>query len=71
MLGSAGSGELSIFSADGKLVRRLDIEKRLAREYEVVWDGRNEAGNLVGSGLYYYVLDADEGKRRGTLAVVR
>ncbi len=71
MLDSAGSGELSIFSADGRLVRRLDLEKRLAREYEVVWDGRNEAGRLVGSGLYYYVLDADGGKRRGTLAVVR
>ena len=70
-LDSAGSGELSIFSADGRLVRRLDMERRLAREYEVVWDGRNEAGNLVGSGLYYYVLDADGGKRRGTLAVVR
>lgn len=70
-LDSAGSGELSIFSADGRLVRRLDMEKRLGREYEVVWDGRNEAGKPVGSGLYYYVLDADGGKRQGTLAVVR
>ena len=70
-LDSAGSGELSIFGADGRLVRRLDMERRLGREYEVVWDGRNEAGNPVGSGLYYYVLDADGGKRRGTLAVVR
>ena len=71
MLDSAGSAKLSIFAADGRLVHVLDLEKRLAREYEAVWDGRNEAGKLVGSGLYYYVLDADGQRRRGTLAVVR
>ena len=71
MLDSTGSGELSIFSADGRLVRRLELDKRLAREYEAVWDGLNEAGKPVGSGLYYYVLDAGGGERRGTLAVVR
>ena len=70
-LDGPGSGKLSIFGGDGRLVRGLDLDKRLAREYEAVWDGRNDAGKPVGSGLYYYVLDADGGKRRGTLAVVR
>lgn len=63
--------KLVIFTPDGELVRTFDLQQRSPRTYTVVWDGRNEAGRLVNSGLYYYVLKANGNERSGTLAVVR
>jgi hypothetical protein len=63
---------LSIFSADGRLVWQEELGLRAAREGHVaVWDGRNVAGKLVGTGIYYCVLEAEGEKAMATLAVVR
>ncbi|MCC7264798.1 MAG: hypothetical protein IT369_19955 [Candidatus Latescibacteria bacterium] len=62
---------LSIFAADGLLVRRYDLGQRAARAYTQAWDGRNEAGELVGSGIYYGVLQTPQGSARRTLALLR
>lgn len=62
---------LSIYTADGALVRRFDLGARSARRYTVRWNGKNEEGVLVGSGLYHYVLEAAGQHRRATLALIR
>lgn len=63
---------LSIFSANGDLVRRMDLGARAARENHVEqWDGRNAAGNLVASGIYHLLLEADDAAAKRTLAVIR
>ena len=41
----------------GLLVRRLVDELASPGFYSVRWDGRNEAGQPVSSGVYYYMLD--------------
>ncbi len=66
------STRLSIFAVDGRLVRSYDLGRlRAASHTRFSWDGRNAKGELVGSGLYYYVLEADQHRAQGTLAVVR
>ncbi len=63
---------LSIFSANGDLVWWDDLGPRAARAgYEEEWDGRNAAGNLVASGIYHLLLEADGTAAKRTLAVVR
>ena len=63
---------LSIFSANGNLVWWRDLGARAAREgYEEEWDGRNAAGNLVASGIYHLLLEADGTAAKHTIAVVR
>ena len=62
---------LSIFAADGKLVRFFDLGARSPRAYRQQWDGRNEIGQLVGSGIYYYVLESNGSQVRKTLALLR
>ena len=62
---------LSVFSLDGNLVRVLDLKGQSPRTHTTEWDGKNEVGELVSSGLYYYVLDADGRKHAGKMAVVR
>ncbi len=50
-----------IYSADGKLVRMLKLGQKAAGVYEArsraaYWDGKNEVGESVASGVYFYTL---------------
>ena len=68
---SSAVTRLTLFDAGGQLVRRYDLGSRAPRAYSHSWDGTNQEGQLVGSGIYYYVLEADQGTVRKTLALVR
>ncbi len=60
-LAQAGSVDLSIYSADGRLVRRLHAGSLPAGEHRIVWDGRNGKGSSVASGVYVARLSAAGG----------
>ena len=49
---------LAVYAADGALVRMLVDETRDRGPHHVAWDGRDSAGNPVGSGVYFYRLTA-------------
>lgn len=49
---------LNIFNINGELVRTLAGEKLQAGHYIKVWDGINDKGNQVSSGIYIYKLTA-------------
>lgn len=57
-LPAAGPAEIRIFDARGRLVRTLIDEKRPAGRQSVKWDGRDDAGREVASGVYFYTLKA-------------
>lgn len=59
-LTDAGPVLLRVFDADGRLVRTLVDARQVPVEsgHEVVWDGANDAGHTVGSGTYFYQLQA-------------
>ena len=55
---------LTIYSIDGKIVRHLDLGHQAAGYYQsksraAYWDGRNDVGERVASGIYFYTLTAD------------
>jgi hypothetical protein len=57
----AGPARLEIFDASGRLVRQLvDRTYPGPKRDQVVWDGRDDAGKLVSSGLYFYKLVAGD-----------
>jgi hypothetical protein len=49
---------LAIYAANGALVRMLVDEVRPRGTHDITWDGRDMAGNPVGSGVYFYRLTA-------------
>ncbi len=56
---------VSIYDATGKLIRTLPLGYRSAgfyssRERAAYWDGRNEIGESVASGVYFYQLQAGD-----------
>jgi hypothetical protein len=57
-LPQAGPAELVIYGVDGRLIRRLVNAPRPAGPNAAVWDGRDDAGQKVGSGIYFYQLNA-------------
>jgi hypothetical protein len=56
-LPSAGQVRLSVFNVLGQKVIDLVDGEMLAGVHEVIWDGRNEDGQAVSSGLYFYRLE--------------
>ena len=62
---------LTIYDMNGEMVRHLAVGHQAAGMYQsrsraVYWDGRNQLGESVASGLYFYTLTADNftGTRR-------
>ncbi len=51
-----GPVELSVFDLLGRRVRILSEGPRSAGQHTVVWDGTDEKGRAVGSGIYVYRL---------------
>ena len=56
---------LSIYAADGRLVRTLQLGHQpagtyLSRSRAAYWDGRNTQGEPVASGVYFYTLKAGD-----------
>ncbi|MFC1551688.1 FlgD immunoglobulin-like domain containing protein [Candidatus Latescibacterota bacterium] len=52
----AGHVDMVIYNINGQKVRTLVNETQDAGYYNVVWDGRNDSGEMVSSGLYLYKI---------------
>ena len=56
---------LTIYDLSGQVVRTLNVGHRIAAVYEsrsktIHWDGRNDVGEQVASGVYFYTLTAGD-----------
>ncbi len=64
-LASPTDVKVHIYSLDGRLVRILELGHQQAGVYQsqnkaAYWNGKNEFGERVASGIYYYTLSAGE-----------
>ncbi|MFC2076703.1 T9SS type A sorting domain-containing protein, partial [candidate division KSB1 bacterium] len=55
-----GFVSLRIYNINGQLVRTLKEERAQAGYYRVRWDGRDSSGREMGSGIYFYRIEAGE-----------
>jgi FlgD Ig-like domain len=60
------SSEIKIFNVAGELVRTLNYSSGSGR---AAWDGRNDAGNMVASGVYIIFVNSPEGTQKLKVAV--
>ena len=51
---------LAIYNVAGQLVRNLVDEQQRLGTYEVVWDGLDESGAVVSTGVYLYRLEVGD-----------
>ena len=57
-----GMVTLAVYDLQGRLVRTLLNAPRAAGAYEINWDGRNDAGQQLSSGTYFYRLTVSDMK---------
>jgi hypothetical protein len=57
-LPKAGPVELVIYGVNGRRIRGLVKDTREAGRHTASWDGRDDAGEKAGSGIYFYQLTA-------------
>ncbi len=60
-----------IFTPSGRLVKELKKYDVVIGNGYIEWDGRDEEGNLIASGIYICLLETGTGKSVGRIAVVR
>ena len=62
-LASSTDVKVHIYSSDGRLIRTLELGHQQAGVYQnrnkaAYWNGKNDLGERVASGIYYYTLSA-------------
>jgi flagellar hook assembly protein FlgD len=70
-LARAGEVSLAIYNASGRRVRALLSGSRGPGTYAARWDGRDEKGIEVPSGIYFYKLFALDRNEVGKVVVLR
>jgi len=63
--------QLSVYNIHGQLVRTLVDAKRSAGRYSLVWDGRDNYGQAVSTGVYFYKLIAGGSVLNRKMALLR
>ncbi len=62
---------LRIYNVLGQRVGTLVDEEKKPGRYRVVWDGRDDSGREVSSGIYFYVLQNGESRETKKMVLVR
>ena len=75
-LAQAADVQVTIYDAKGVMVRQLDIEHQPAGYYTAqskaaYWDGCNESGESVASGVYFYQLRAGDYTATRRMVIVK
>ena len=63
--------ELVIFNLLGKEVKQLVSKKVEPGKYKVVWNGKDNLGNEVSSGVYFYRLKTEQVLKQKKLILLR
>jgi hypothetical protein len=68
--------EVRIYAIGGRVIRHLDLGYREPGYYTdraeaIYWDGRNETGERVASGVYFYELSAGEFRDVRRMAIMK
>ncbi len=62
---------LAIYNLLGQKIRSLVDADQLAGEHQITWDGLNDAGEQVSSGVYYYILVTKDARLVRKMTLVR
>ena len=75
-LAKASDVRITIYDVRGRIIRRLELGHQLEGYYTSLsraahWDGRNDLGERVGSGVYFYQLQADNASHLRKMVILK
>jgi len=62
---------ISVYNIKGQRVKTLLTERKPAGTHEVIWNGTDELGRVVSSGIYCYQLTTPEGSYRKKMLMMK
>ena len=67
---------LNIYSSEGVLVRQMNLGQKRAGSYQsrqqaIHWNGRNQNGESVTSGVYFYQIEAGDYRQIRKMVILR
>jgi flagellar hook assembly protein FlgD len=62
---------VKVYDVRGTLVRTLSREVKTPGFYPIVWDGRNQGGQTVASGLYFVRMNSGTFQRTVRVTLMR
>ena len=66
------NSSVKIMTITGELVRKIDSDNSMIKGRQVHWDGRDQSGNFVGSGVYVILAYNNEGRSQtAKIAIMR
>ena len=63
--------KLTIYNALGEVVCLLLNENKSSGIHSIIWDGRDDSGNILASGIYYYELDTMDFRQTRRMVLLR
>jgi len=63
--------KLSVYDVSGRLVNTLVDDSRPGGRHKVLWNGRDNRGNRVASGIYFYQLDAGANSAKKKMVLLK
>lgn len=71
VVSSEGPVRLTVFDARGRQVRVLADEPKQPGSHTVTWDGRDQDGHLLASGVYFHRIEASGVAQIGKMVLVK
>jgi flagellar hook assembly protein FlgD len=62
---------MAVFGVDGRRVRQLVMGTVPAGTHQVTWDGRDDRGQQVAAGVYFYRLTAGDRTLTKKMVLIR
>ena len=63
--------QIKIFNLNGQLIRALADQEYAPGRHQTLWDGKNDQGQNVASGVYLYEMNAGEARQARRLTLMR
>ena len=70
-LNKSGIVIVDIFAVSGKLVNRLFSGKQSQGNHQIIWNGKNTAGNEIASGTYFYQINFNGNKQTRKMILLK
>ena len=70
-LRAKGHVSIKIYDVAGRLVRTLVNDVREAGHYNVTWNGENNHGNKVASGVYFFKMNTADYEKTNKMVLMR
>jgi len=66
-----GGVKIDLYDTQGRRIRQLANEEKETGRHKYYWDGKDDSGNVVGSGLYFVHIQVGDYKKTKKIVVVK